>query len=73
MITGFLPCPAIVLFFFSKCTHVFLCGRFSSIGERLACYCGSSKCRGVVNDVESEERVKKLHVPSSELTDWKGE
>ncbi|XP_047983094.1 histone-lysine N-methyltransferase ATX2-like isoform X1 [Salvia hispanica] len=47
--------------------------RFSSIGERLACYCGSSKCRGVVNDVESEERVKKLHVPSSELTDWKGE
>ncbi|XP_042066795.1 histone-lysine N-methyltransferase ATX2-like isoform X1 [Salvia splendens] len=47
--------------------------RFSSIGERLACFCGSSRCRGVVNDVESEERVKKLHVPSSELTDWKGE
>ncbi|KAL1561344.1 histone-lysine N-methyltransferase ATX2-like [Salvia divinorum] len=47
--------------------------RFSSIGERLACYCGSSRCRGVVNDADSEERVKKLYVPSSELTDWKGE
>ncbi|XP_042059184.1 histone-lysine N-methyltransferase ATX2-like isoform X2 [Salvia splendens] len=47
--------------------------RFSSIGERLACHCGSSRCRGTVNDIESEERLKKLHVPSSELTDWKGE
>ncbi|XP_057779288.1 histone-lysine N-methyltransferase ATX2-like [Salvia miltiorrhiza] len=47
--------------------------RFFSIGERLACHCGSSRCRGIVNDVESEERVKKLYVPRSELTDWKGE
>ncbi|KAH6778423.1 trithorax-like protein 2 [Perilla frutescens var. hirtella] len=47
--------------------------RFFSIGERLACHCGSSKCRGIVNDVEAEERVAKLCVPRSELTDWKGE
>ncbi|KAG6419859.1 hypothetical protein SASPL_116371 [Salvia splendens] len=27
--------------------------QFSSIGERLACHCGSSRCRGTVNDIES--------------------
>lgn len=47
--------------------------RFSSVGERLACHCGSSKCRGIVNDVDSEERAAKLCVPRSELKDWNGE
>ncbi|KAL9140489.1 hypothetical protein ABFS82_14G040500 [Erythranthe guttata] len=47
--------------------------RFLSIDERLACNCGSSRCRGVVNDVDAEERVAKLYVPRSELKDWKGE
>ncbi|KAG8369538.1 hypothetical protein BUALT_Bualt14G0023900 [Buddleja alternifolia] len=47
--------------------------RFFSVDERLACYCGSSRCRGVVNDTETEERVAKLYAPSSELKDWQGE
>lgn len=52
---------------------VFLHYRFLSFDERLVCHCGSSRCRGVVNDVEAEERVKKRYVPRSELRDWKGE
>lgn len=52
---------------------VFAHCRFFSIGERLACSCGSSRCRGIVNDIEAEERMAKLYVPSSELKDWKGE
>lgn len=47
--------------------------RFFSKDERLVCYCGSSRCRGVVNDIEAEERVTKLYVPLSELKDWQGE
>lgn len=41
--------------------------RFMSIDERLPCYCGHVRCRGVVNDIESEELVGKLLVPCSEL------
>ncbi|KAE9595226.1 putative histone-lysine N-methyltransferase [Lupinus albus] len=47
--------------------------RFFSIGERLPCYCGFPKCRGVVNDTEAEERAAKLYAPRSDLTDWRGE
>lgn len=47
--------------------------RFFSIDEQLACYCGFPRCRGVVNDVEAEEQLAKLHAPRSELIDWKGE
>lgn len=47
--------------------------RFFSIDEQLACYCGFPRCRGVVNDVESEERGTKLYAPRSELIDWTGE
>ncbi|KAL0322694.1 UNVERIFIED_CONTAM: Histone-lysine N-methyltransferase ATX2 [Sesamum angustifolium] len=46
--------------------------RFFSKDERLVCYCGFSRCRGVVNDIEAEERVTKLLVPCSELKDWQG-
>ncbi|KAL8136520.1 hypothetical protein V2J09_002521 [Rumex salicifolius] len=41
--------------------------RFFSIDERLPCYCGFQRCRGVVNDVEAEEQLAKLHAPRSEL------
>ncbi|KHG12785.1 Histone-lysine N-methyltransferase ATX2 -like protein [Gossypium arboreum] len=34
--------------------------RFFSIDERLACYCGFPRCRGVVNDTEAEEQVSKI-------------
>ncbi|KAG6667557.1 hypothetical protein CIPAW_01G108600 [Carya illinoinensis] len=47
--------------------------RFFSIDEQLACYCGFPRCRGVVNDIESEERAAKLYAPRSELIDWRGE
>ncbi|KAG8375981.1 hypothetical protein BUALT_Bualt09G0015600 [Buddleja alternifolia] len=47
--------------------------RFVSSDERLACYCGFSRCRGIVNDIEAEERVAKLYVPQAELDDWQGE
>ncbi|KAJ7979107.1 Histone-lysine N-methyltransferase [Quillaja saponaria] len=47
--------------------------RFSSIDEQLACYCGFPRCRGVVNDLEAEERAAKLRAPRSELIDWTGE
>lgn len=50
-----------------------LCHRFFSIDEQLACYCGFPRCRGVVNDIESEERAAKLYAPRSELIDWRGE
>ncbi|KAL0366707.1 UNVERIFIED_CONTAM: Histone-lysine N-methyltransferase ATX2, partial [Sesamum radiatum] len=46
---------------------------FFSKDERLVCYCGFSRCRGVVNDIDAEERGTKLHVPRSELKDWQGE
>ncbi|KAL8154579.1 hypothetical protein AgCh_000086 [Apium graveolens] len=42
--------------------------RFLSIDEQLACYCGFPRCRGVVNDVDAEERIAKLCVPRSYLT-----
>ncbi|KAF2322268.1 hypothetical protein GH714_009889 [Hevea brasiliensis] len=44
--------------------------RFFSIDEQLACYCGFPRCRGVVNDIETEEQVAKLYAPCSELIDW---
>ncbi|CAA0819888.1 Histone-lysine N-methyltransferase ATX2 [Striga hermonthica] len=47
--------------------------RFLSTDERLVCSCGSSRCRGIVNDIEAEERVSKLYVSPSELQDWQGE
>ncbi|KAM6566547.1 hypothetical protein CsatA_025675 [Cannabis sativa] len=47
--------------------------RFFSIDEQLACYCGFPRCRGVVNDVDAEERAAKLYAPRSELIDWSGE
>ncbi|KAK7295625.1 hypothetical protein RJT34_18536 [Clitoria ternatea] len=47
--------------------------RFFSIDERLACYCGFPKCRGIVNDTEAEERAATLYAPRSELIDWGGE
>ncbi|KAG5231903.1 histone-lysine N-methyltransferase [Salix suchowensis] len=47
--------------------------RFFSIEEKLACYCGFSRCRGVVNDTEAEEQVAELYAPRCELTDWREE
>ncbi|KAL6970849.1 hypothetical protein U1Q18_030531 [Sarracenia purpurea var. burkii] len=47
--------------------------RFFSIDEQLACYCGFQRCRGVVNDIEAEEQVAKLHVLRRDLIDWRGE
>ncbi|KAK2641715.1 hypothetical protein Ddye_023478 [Dipteronia dyeriana] len=47
--------------------------RFFSIDEQLACYCGFTRCRGIVNDTEAEEQASKLYAPRSELIDWKGE
>ncbi|XP_021804783.1 histone-lysine N-methyltransferase ATX2 isoform X1 [Prunus avium] len=47
--------------------------RFFSIDEQLACYCGFPRCRGVVNDVEAEERATKHYAPRSELINWSGE
>ncbi|KAG5016851.1 hypothetical protein JHK82_022496 [Glycine max] len=47
--------------------------RFFSIDERLPCYCGFPKCRGIVNDTEAEERAATLYAPRSELIDWRGE
>ncbi|KAF6145841.1 hypothetical protein GIB67_028836 [Kingdonia uniflora] len=45
--------------------------RFFSIDEQLACYCGYPRCRGVVNDVDTEEQVAKLLVPRNKLIDWR--
>ncbi|KAL1323025.1 hypothetical protein HN51_068043 [Arachis hypogaea] len=47
--------------------------RFFSIDERLSCYCGFPKCRGIVNDTEAEERATALYAPRNELIDWRGE
>ncbi|KAL9297399.1 hypothetical protein ACSQ67_023295 [Phaseolus vulgaris] len=47
--------------------------RFFSIDERLSCYCGFPKCRGIVNDTEAEERAATLYAPRRELIDWRGE
>lgn len=47
--------------------------RFFSIDERLACYCGFPRCRGVVNDTEAEEQVSKILVNRGELIQWTGE
>ncbi|XP_010457683.1 PREDICTED: histone-lysine N-methyltransferase ATX2-like isoform X2 [Camelina sativa] len=44
--------------------------RFFSIDERLACYCGFPRCRGVVNDTEAEEQQANIHASRSELKDW---
>ncbi|KAJ8422635.1 hypothetical protein Cgig2_028506 [Carnegiea gigantea] len=38
---------------------------FFSIDERLSCYCGFKRCRGVVNDIEAEEQAAKLCVRRS--------
>ncbi|KAJ3693265.1 hypothetical protein LUZ60_008745 [Juncus effusus] len=47
--------------------------RFFSAGEQLSCSCGSQRCRGVVNDVESQERSDKIKIPKSELLNLLGE
>ncbi|KAF5733855.1 histone-lysine N-methyltransferase ATX2-like [Tripterygium wilfordii] len=47
--------------------------RFFSIDEQLACYCGFPRCRGVVNDVEAEQRETKIYAPISELIYLRGE
>ncbi|KAG8060907.1 hypothetical protein GUJ93_ZPchr0002g25677 [Zizania palustris] len=41
--------------------------RFVSSDQRLHCYCGFPKCRGVVNDVEAELQSSKIRVKRSEL------
>ncbi|GAB2235555.1 hypothetical protein Droror1_Dr00025983 [Drosera rotundifolia] len=41
--------------------------RFFSIDERLPCYCGFPRCRGVVNENEADLPVSELQVPCSEL------
>uniref|UniRef100_A0A8R7UI00 Histone-lysine N-methyltransferase n=1 Tax=Triticum urartu TaxID=4572 RepID=A0A8R7UI00_TRIUA len=41
--------------------------RFVSNEQRLPCYCGFPKCRGVVNDVEAEVQSTKIRVTRSEL------
>lgn len=43
--------------------------RFFSKDKHLSCFCGSTKCRGVVNDIDSEEQTDQW-VPRSELTPW---
>jgi len=76
MIIGFLQVQMYAGFFriFFRCwTFLSLYCRFFSIDEQLACYCGFPRCRGVVNDIESEERAAKLYAPRSELIDWRGE
>ncbi|XP_047317606.1 histone-lysine N-methyltransferase ATX2-like [Impatiens glandulifera] len=47
--------------------------RFFSKGEQLACYCGAERCRGVVNDAESEAQASTLCVQRKDLIEWKGE
>ncbi|KAK9141113.1 hypothetical protein Scep_010794 [Stephania cephalantha] len=47
--------------------------RFFSIDERLSCYCGFPRCRGIVNDIDTEEQAAKLYVPQSKLIDWQEE
>ncbi|XP_068664824.1 histone-lysine N-methyltransferase ATX2-like [Aristolochia californica] len=47
--------------------------RFFAIEEKLACYCGFTRCRGVVNDTEAEEQVAPIRVPRSELVECTGE
>ncbi|KAK1258351.1 Histone-lysine N-methyltransferase ATX1 [Acorus gramineus] len=47
--------------------------RFFSLEERLACYCGFPRCRGVVNDIEAEEQMGKIRMPHCNLIDWRGE
>ncbi|CAA7026483.1 unnamed protein product [Microthlaspi erraticum] len=44
--------------------------RFFSIDERLACYCGFPRCRGVVNDTEAEERQASIYASRCELKEW---
>lgn len=44
--------------------------RFFSIDERLACYCGFPRCRGVVNDTEAEEQQANIHASRCELKEW---
>lgn len=44
--------------------------RFFSIDERLACYCGFPRCRGVVNDTEAEERQANIYASRCELKEW---
>lgn len=60
-------------FVLHELTCVFLHFRFFSMEEKLACYCGFPRCRGVVNDTEAEERATSLYAPRGELIDWRGE
>lgn len=71
----FFSCPNVCISFKFPlgADFLYLYYRFFSIDEQLACYCGFPRCRGVVNDIESEERAAKLYAPRSELIDWRGE
>uniref|UniRef100_A0A1J3GP59 Histone-lysine N-methyltransferase ATX2 n=1 Tax=Noccaea caerulescens TaxID=107243 RepID=A0A1J3GP59_NOCCA len=44
--------------------------RFLSIDERLACYCGFPRCRGVVNDTEAEEQQANIYASRCDLKEW---
>ena len=60
----------ILLLAFTHCSltnHMYALFRFVSNEQRLPCYCGFPKCRGVVNDVETEVQLAKIRVTRSEL------
>ncbi|CAM0950725.1 unnamed protein product [Alopecurus aequalis] len=60
----------ILLLAFTYCSltnHMYALYRFLSNEQRLPCYCGFPKCRGVVNDVEAEGQVAKIRVTRSEI------
>lgn len=44
--------------------------RFFSIDERLSCYCGFPRCRGVVNDAEAQEQQANIYASPCELKEW---
>lgn len=44
--------------------------RFFSIDERLACYCGFPRCRGVVNDAEAQEQQANIYATPCELKEF---
>lgn len=47
--------------------------RFLSIDIHHTCCYGSLRCRGVVNDIKTKERISKQYAPSNKLIDWDGE
>lgn len=59
------PLTLIIYIFLQNQVDAFF--RFFSSDQRLPCYCGFPKCRGVVNDVEAEEQAAKIRIKRSEL------